>query len=61
MLPDLTTTSTGPGWQLCHTATIAYCQVGQHFVGANEQVYKYYETPLRSIAVVCPECAKEGS
>ena len=58
-MPLPTLTSDGPGWTLCFTATIAYCQVGQHFIGANKQVYRYYETPLKSIAAVCVKCAGE--
>ena len=59
MLKPITKTRTAPGWQLCTTATIAYCQVGQHFIEANEKVYRYYETPLRSIAAVCVPCARK--
>lgn len=58
-LPQLET-DTGPGWRVVYTATLSYCQVGQHFIGANEQAYRFWLTPLTSIATVCMKCAQEG-
>lgn len=53
-----TLTTTTPGeWTPGVTNGTAYCDAGQHFIGAGERVWRYWTSPILSKSCVCAECA----
>jgi hypothetical protein len=58
LMASATLTTTTPGeWKPGVTAGPNYCSVGQHFIGANERVWRYWTSPLVSRNCVCATCA----
>lgn len=58
MAAALTTTTPGE-WKPGVTAGPTYCTVGQHFVGANTRVWRYWTSETTSKACACGACAGE--